>query len=133
MSQRANIIVREFGISQGVPDMELNEDGICSFLIDEQYDISLIADSNEQIVMYGVLSNATIEEANNQALILISANTYLFSTEKISCCYESQAQAFILMKAISIDNLTTSTIEDSIDKIIEAIKSIRSTLEDMDL
>lgn len=48
MSLRANIILKEFGITQGVPDMKFNEDGICSFLIDEEYDITLIADSDEK-------------------------------------------------------------------------------------
>lgn len=133
MSLRANIILNEFGVTQGVPDMKFNEDGICSFLIDEQYDITLISDGDEKIYLYGVLENTTIEDANKKALVLISANTYLFSTSEIVCCYESQAQAFILMKVISLDNLTSVIIEESIDKIIDTIKNIRNTLEELDV
>ncbi|ASG84801.1 CesT family type III secretion system chaperone [Salmonella enterica] len=133
MSLRANIILKEFGITQGVPDMKFNEDGICSFLIDEEYDITLIADSDEKIYMYGVLANTTIEDAHKQALVLISANTYLFSSAELVCCYESQAQAFILMKVLNLDNLTTNIIEESIDKIIDTIKNVRSTLVELEL
>lgn len=131
MSHRANILLNEFGITQGIPDMKFNEDGLCSFLIDDLYDITLIVDQDEKIYLYGILANASIEEANQSALILISANTYLFGSAEISCCYESQSQAFILMKSINLDTLTTNTIEDGIDKIIDAIKSIRQTLEEM--
>ncbi|HFS5793928.1 TPA: CesT family type III secretion system chaperone [Citrobacter werkmanii] len=132
MSSRANIILKEYGVAQGVPDMQFNEDGICSFLINEQYDITLIVDNDEKIYFYGVLANATVEEANEKALLLLAVNAYLFSASEIVCCYESQAQALILIKAISLDNVTTSIFEDTIDKIIDTITSIQSTLEDIE-
>ncbi|EFE05367.1 CesT family type III secretion system chaperone [Citrobacter youngae] len=131
MSQRANILLNEFGVTQGIPDMKFNEEGLCSFLINDLYDITLIVDQDEKIFLYGVLVNAPIEEALQSALVLISANTYLFGSAEISCCYESQSQAFILMKSIDLNTLTASTIEDCIDKVIDAIKSIRLTLEEM--
>lgn len=133
MSQRANILLNEFGVTQGIPDMKFNEEGLCSFLINDLYDITLIVDQDEKIFLYGVLVNAPIEEALQSALVLISANTYLFGSAEISCCYESQSQAFILMKSIDLNTLTASTIEDCIDKVIDAIKSIRLTLEEMKL
>jgi|GEM_PF-5076869 len=132
MSQRARILLKEFGITQNVPDMEFNNDGVCSFLIDDEYDITLIADKDEKIYAYAVLANATIEEANQYALVLLSANTYLFGSSQISCCYESQSQAYILMKTIDLDLVTANTIENCIDKLIEAIKSIRETLNTLD-
>lgn len=131
MSQRANILLNEFGVTQGIPDMKFNEEGLCSFLINDLYDITLIVDQDEKIFLYGVLANAPIEEALQSALVLISANTYLFGSAEISCCYESQSQAFILMKSIDLNTLTANTIEDGIDKVIDAIKSIRLTLEEM--
>lgn len=131
MSQRANILLNEFGVTQGIPDTKFNEEGLCSFLINDLYDITLIVDQDEKIFLYGVLVNAPIEEALQSALVLISANTYLFGSAEISCCYESQSQAFILMKSIDLNTLTASTIEDCIDKVIDAIKSIRLTLEEM--
>ncbi|WP_253383474.1 CesT family type III secretion system chaperone [unidentified bacterial endosymbiont] len=132
MSSRANLILKEFGISQGVPDMEFNEHGICSLMIDEEYDITLIADSDEKIFMYGVLANVTLEEANQKSLVLIAANTFLFGTSEIVCCYESQTQAYILMKVLYLDNITASILEGTINQIIDSIKSVRSTLEEIE-
>lgn len=131
MSQRASILLSEFGKAQNVSDMKFNDQGACSFFIDEKFDITLLADSDEKIYLYGVICKADIEEASKYSLVLLSANIYLYGADDLACCYDHKSNSFVLLKCINIDHAREFTLNDSVEKMVDAMRSLQESMADM--
>lgn len=131
MSQRASILLSEFGKAQNVSDMEFNDEGACSFYIDEKFDITLLVENDEKIYLYGVICKADIGEANKYSLVLISANVYLYGSDNMTCCFDHKNNSFVLIKSIDIDHANEFTLNDSIEKMVDAMRSLQESMADM--
>ncbi|ECJ9816623.1 CesT family type III secretion system chaperone [Salmonella enterica] len=131
MSQRASILLTEFGKAQNVSDMQFNDEGVCSFFIDEKFDITLLVDNDEKIYLYGVICKAEIEEASRYALVLLSANIYLYGADNLACCYDHKSNSFVLLKCINIDHASEFTLNESVEKMVDAMRSLQGSLADM--
>ncbi|MCK7227248.1 CesT family type III secretion system chaperone [Enterobacter asburiae] len=131
MSQRANILLSEFGAAQNVNDMKFNDNGVCSFFIDEKFDITLMVDNDERIFLYGLICKADIEEASKYALVLLSANVYLYGSDNFSCCYDHKSTSFALLKCINIDGANAFVLNESVEKMVDAMRSLQDSMADM--
>lgn len=131
MSFRANILLNEFGQSHDIDDMSFDADGVCSFFIDEKFDITLIVDNDERIYLYALVCKSEIEDASRYSLVLLSANLYLYGADKISCCYDHQNTSFVLLNCIEIDQANSTTLSDNVEKMIDAVRSLQESLAEM--
>lgn len=131
MSFRANILLNEFGVRHNIDSMQFDADGICSFLIDEKFDITMAVDNDEKIYIYGLICKADIDEAYKYSLVMLSTNMYLYSNYEIACCYDHHNTSFVLLKSVDINLADNSTLSDSVKKIIDSIETLEVSLKEM--
>lgn len=127
MSTRADVILDDFGKSVGIPDMKFDENHLCSFKVDDKFNVSILSKSDESLFFYGMVGKITLD---HEAVfsVLLSANLYLAEANLPILAYEPKSSVLVLAKSFSIDGLDAVSVESIIDTLSEQMRTIECNL-----
>ena len=130
MTSRADVLLEDFGKNLNIPNMSFDEDGLCSFKVDDRYHISILSNSEESIFIYGLLGKLNSNFRDDAFALLLSTNLYLAEANLHTIAFEPKMSMLILAKSYSLDGLDAVSIENIIDKLSEQIAEISTNLKE---
>lgn len=130
MSSRADILLEDFGKKLNIPNMVFDENRLCSFKVDDKYDISILSNGEETIFIYGLLGKLNSDFRDDIFALMLSTNLYLVEANLHTIAFVPKTSMFILAKSYSLDGLDAVSIENIIDKLAEQIEQINSDLKE---
>lgn len=118
MSSRAEALLQDLSQSIGLPDLKFDEQNMCTLLVDGEHRITLLANSETHLILYGILGGWPDDAPSNFGLDLLTANMLLAELEGPHLGYEPLSKSVLLVKSCPLDGLDVERLEAQMDEMI---------------
>lgn len=105
-------LIRQFGARVGLPEMKLDEVGLCRVVLDETVNLDFELSSDGQMLyIYSALPPIDQEIATELMKALISANYALHRSCNCRFAFDENANEFLLLETISGNQMDLETFD----------------------
>ncbi|KZK88506.1 Tir chaperone protein (CesT) [Pseudovibrio sp. Ad46] len=129
--KHAETLIAELGEKIGLPNLQLDEEGLCSFDVEDEFTLTLGANNQDEVILFALLPD--IEKDKRQAgyQLLLQANLLGKGTgDAVLAMTEGDNQP-ALNSRFSAKSLGIAQLEDKLDKFIKLVKLWRVTIQSL--
>ena len=129
MVSRADIVVEDFGNTLGIKGMKFDDNQMCSFKVNNTFDITLLASNQENMFIYGIIGKVPAEYRDEVSTLMLTTNLFLAESGWPTLAYEPNTRSLLLAKAYPLDELDAFSLESIVSLLAEKIEHIENTLK----
>ncbi|MGV3655049.1 MAG: type III secretion system chaperone [Noviherbaspirillum sp.] len=125
----AQDLIREFGVSAGLPDFALNESGMGRLMLDGDFVIDFEHDSTLDILhLYSTVARAPHAGGEAQLRLLMEANLFLERSSGATFALDSSTEEFIACRRLDLEGLDSLALLRLVEQLADAVERLRSDL-----
>ncbi|MEW9809645.1 MAG: CesT family type III secretion system chaperone [Candidatus Symbiodolus clandestinus] len=133
MSSRAEALLEDLSQAIGIKELAFDEQRMCSFIIDEQFRVTLLASGEESLLIYGILGHYPEPEPENFALELLTANLLFSEVNGPYVSYEPISRTLLLAINLPLDELDVEALEAQIEYMVQNLEHMIKTLAERNI
>lgn len=131
MSSRAEALLSDLSQSIGIKDLAFDEQRMCSFIIDDHYRVTLLASSDDALLIYGILGS--YPDPDNFALELLTTNLLFAEVNGPYVSFEPISRTLLLAISLPLDELDVAALEAQIEYMVQNQEHITKTLAERNI
>lgn len=106
-------LVRQFGVRVGLPEMKLDDSGLCRVVLDETVNLDFELSSDKQtLYLYSALPPTDAEVENELMKALATANYGLHRSCNCRFVFDENANEFLLLETISANGINLESFDE---------------------
>lgn len=133
MSSRAEALLSDLSQSIGIKDLAFDEQRMCSFIIDDHYRVTLLASSDDSLLIYGILGSYPDPDPDNFALELLTTNLLFAEVNGPYVSFEPISRTLLLAISLPLDELDVAALEAQIEYMVQNQEHITKTLAERNI
>ncbi|AEV39614.1 Tir chaperone (plasmid) [Pseudovibrio sp. FO-BEG1] len=127
----AATLLAELGEKIGLPNLELDEEGLCSFEVEDEFTLTLGANNQDEVILFALLPDIQKDKREAGYRLLLQANLLGKGTgDAVLAMTEGDNQP-ALNSRFSAQNLAVQQLEEKLDTFIKLVKLWRATLQSL--
>ena len=123
-----NNLIREFGASIGIPDLQLDEEFRCSMMFDEVPVSFELGDGDESIYIYSLLGHVPGEGLEQFYAELLHANYVFADNGGSTLSVDSRSGNVVLIREERLELLRLSRLESVVEQFVNVAEGWMSRL-----
>lgn len=123
-----NNLVREFGASIGIPDLQIDEEYRCNMMFDEVPVSFELGDGDESIYIYSLLGHVPDDGLEQFYAELLHANYVFADSGGSTLSVDSQSGNVVLLREERLELLRLSRLESVVEQFVNVAEGWMSRL-----
>ena len=123
-----NNLVREFGASIGIPDLQIDEEYRCNMMFDEVPVSFELGDGDESIYIYSLLGHVPDDGLEQLYAELLHANYVFADNGGSTLSVDSQSGNVVLLREERLELLRLSRLESVVEQFVNVAEGWMSRL-----
>ncbi|KZL12925.1 CesT family type III secretion system chaperone [Pseudovibrio ascidiaceicola] len=129
--KHAETLIAELGEKIGLPNLQLDEEGLCSFDVEEEFMLTLGANNQDEVILFALLPDIQKDKREAGYRLLLQANLLGKGTgDAVLAMTEGDNQP-ALNSRFSAKSLGVTQLEEKLDTFIKLVKLWRVTIESL--